>query len=204
MFNMAKVGHLDYEFFDELDSQMNPTLLDNAYLTDRYFYGALYAYYTFNRGKAENIIFFENGLEPEPNIMHTEMSIILFEKAYDSEIVDRDRLKILIENFYKPNFLDNWDQEVVYKQRLIAEFFRIFKKVNYLDEELGRVLIDTAMDTPRFQNLDNYHKILTGMLWYHETPESPFFQKLDKELNSFRDRIRNNENRLWRYDPEVK
>ncbi len=194
---------MDVEFFDELEGQITPTIANSSFLNVRQIYGALFAYYTFQRGKPENILFFEHAFEESPQVLHCHMSSVLFELACSTSIMDKERLELLTINFFKPNFLMNWDQNVKNKQRLIAEFYRIFRKVNYLDEEVWNKLIDSTIKAPRINNLENYHIMLNGMLWYNDNPASPKFQKIGKEIEKFKNRIRQNENRFWRYDPDV-
>lgn len=200
---MAKNNIYDNEFFDELERQITPVIANGSYLQNRVIYGALYAYYKFNRGKPENILFFENALEEDPTVLHVEMSSELFELAHLSTMMDKDRLDLVVMNFFKPNFILNWDKEVMYKPRLLAELCRIFVKVNYLDEEVWNKLIDTAIKRKRINNIDHYDILLKGLIWYNENPKSPKFQKLNKEVDTFRDIVLKNENRLWKYDPQV-
>ena len=199
---MAKNGIYDLEFFDELDKQVSPVLANSSILQPRHFYGALYAYYKFERGRPENILFYETCLEEEPSVLHSEMTSEIFELANTCKNVDKDRLDLFITNFFKPNFLSNMDQEVRFKQRLIAEYHRIFSKVNYLDEEVWDKLIDITIKAPRISNIDKYETMLKGLIWYNDNPKSPKFKKLGKQIQGFKDRIRNNPNRLWKYDPE--
>lgn len=200
---MAKNDIYDTEFFDELESQVSPVIANASFLAPRMLYGALYGYYKFARGRPENILFYETALEEDPSVLHSEMTSELFELANTSAIVDKDRLELFITNFFKPNFLNNWDQEVRHKQRLIAEYHRIFMKVNYLDEEVWNKLIDITINAKRINNMNNYHTMLTGLLWYNDNPKSPKFKKIDKEVQKFKDRIRLNPNRMWKYDPEA-
>ncbi len=202
MYHMAKNEIYDNEFFDELESQINPVIANSQFLLPRQIYGALYGYYKFSRGRPENVLFFETCLEEEPSVLHNEMSYELFELAHDSEFVDKDRLDLFILNFFKPNFLTNWDKEVRYKQRLIAEFHRIFTKTEYLDEEVWMKLIDMTVNAQRINNMDNYDKMLKGMIWYNDNPKSPMFKKVTKDIEKFKNRIRTNPNRFWKYDVE--
>ncbi len=202
-FHMAKNKIFDNEFFDELDNLVTPSICNSAYLQTRQIYGALYGYYTFNRGKPENIMFFEHALEEKPEVLHCEMSSILFELAHSTTLMDTERLDLLITNFFKPNFLTNWDKQVLHKQRLVTELFRIFQKVNYLDGDVWKKLIETTGKLPRIQNLNNYHTMLNSLIWYNNNPQSPKFQKLEKEIDKFKNRVRQNENTFWRYDVEV-
>jgi hypothetical protein len=199
---MALNNIFDNEFFDELERQITPVIANGSFLEARIIYGALYSYYKFNRGRPENILFFETALEEDPTVLHIEMSSVLFQLAHEASIMDRDRLDLMIMNFFKPNFLLNWDTEVKYKQRLLAELFTIFTKVNYLDEEVWNKVIDTAVNMKRVNNMDNYHIMLQGLNWYNENPKSPKFQKMKKEIDAFKNKIFKNENRLWKYDPD--
>jgi hypothetical protein len=78
-------------------------------------------------------------------------------------------------------------------------------KTNYLDEDIWNLLIrDTIKhDRKRIQNLEDYSKMLNGLIWYNSNPQSPKFQKLDNEIETFRDYCRKVENRFWRYNPDV-
>jgi len=200
---MAYSKLMDVEFYEELEGQITPTIANAAFLNVRMIYGALYAYYTFERGKPENILFFEHAFEESPQVLHCEMSSKLFELANCSSIMDKERLELFTMNFFKPNFLMNWDTQVKHKQRLIAEFYRIFRKVNYLDEEVWNKLIESTIKAPRIMNLDNYDTMLNGLIWYNDNPQSPKFQKIGKEIETFKNKIKQNENRFWRYDPDV-
>lgn len=199
---MALNNIFDYEFFDELERQITPVIANGSFLQVRVIYGALYAYYKFNRGRPENILFFETALEEDPRVLHIEMSSILFQLANESSNMDRDRLDLMIMNFFKPNFLLNWDEEVKYKQRLVTELFTIFMRVNYLDEEVWNKAIETAVNMKRINNMNNYHIMLKGLNWYNENPKSPKFQKMKPQIDAFKDKIFKNENRLWKYDPD--
>lgn len=130
------------------------------------------------------------------------MSSVLFQLAHEATNMDKDRLDLMVMNFFKPNFLTNWDKEVKYKQRLLAELFTIFIKVNYLDEDVWNRMIETAVNMKRINNMDNYDIILNGLIWYDSNPKSPKFQKIKKEIDLFKDKIFKNENRLWKYDPD--
>jgi hypothetical protein len=200
---MAYSKNLDVEFFEDLDSQITPTIANAAFINVRLMYGALYAYYTFERGKPENILFFEHAFEESPQVLHCEMSTKLFELANNTSIIDKERLELFKMNFFKPNFLMNWDTQVRHKQRLIGEFHRIFKNGNFLDEEVWNKLIDSTIKAPRIMNMDNYDNMLNGLVWYNDNPQSPKFQKLGKEIETFKNKIKQNENRNWRYDPDV-
>ena len=200
---MAHSNIKDIEFFDELEGQITPTIANSSFLNVRLVYGALFAYYKFERGRPENILFFEHSFEESPQVLHCEMSSKLFELACTTSVVDKERLELFTTNFFKPNFLMNWDKQVKNKQRLIAEFHRIFRKVNYLDEQVWNKLIETTVKAPRIMNMENYDLMLNGMVWYNENPQSPKFQKLSKEIEIFKNKIKQNENRFWRYDPDV-
>ena len=52
-------------------------------------------------------------------------------------------------------------------------------------------------------NMENYDTMLNGLIWYNENPQSPKFQKVGKEIEIFKNKIKQNENRFWRYDPDV-
>ncbi len=200
---MALNNIFDYEFFDELEKQISPVIANNSVLQDRLIYGALYGFYKFNRGRPENLLFFETALEEEPSVLHCDMSSVLFQLAHEATIMDRDRLELMTINFFKPNMLLNWDKEVKYKQRLIANYHRIFMKINYVDEEVWRKLIECTIRLKRVNNMEDYDTMLKGLMWYNDNPKSPKFQKISNELEIFRDKIRKNENRLWKYDPET-
>lgn len=204
MFQMAKNNLFETGFFDELDSQMNPSNLDISHLHVRQIYGALYAYYKFGRGKPENIMFFENALEINPTVMHIEMSIKLFEMIFETSVIESDRLDLFLTNFFLPNFLTNWDLQVKFKQRLVKEFHRVLMKLKFVNEFLWENLIETTLSFKRVQNLDNYLTMLEGLNWYNSYPKSPKFQKLNKEIETFKDQVRKNENRNWRIDVDVK
>ena len=60
---MAYSGIMDNEFFDELDSQINLTVVNSNPLYIRSIYDILYAYYKFNRGRAGNVYYFESVLK---------------------------------------------------------------------------------------------------------------------------------------------
>jgi hypothetical protein len=199
---MASNKIMDTEFFDDLESQISPVVANNSMLEPRVLYGALYAYYTFNRGRAENLLFFETALEEEPTVLHCEMASELFQLAYESTIIDKERLDMLTMNFFKPNTLLNWDQEVKNKQRLITNYFRMFRRINYLDEQVWEKMLSSAVGIKRVNNMENYDTILNCMIWYNDNPKSPMFQKVGKYIELFKDKIRTNENRFWKYDPE--
>jgi hypothetical protein len=201
---MAKNNIFDNEFFDDVEKRINPSIGNSAYLNMRMIYGMLYAYYKFNRGTLENIYFFENLCETFPNLMHCEMSIELFEIAHHSTIIEKDRLNLLVINFFRQNFIQNWNENIKHKQRLLAELHRIFISLEFTDEEIWDLLIkDTVHTKDRILNMDHYDIMLKGLLWYNSYPQSPKFQQLGKDINKFQDKIRNNENRLWRYNPET-
>jgi hypothetical protein len=59
MYNMARYNYMNKEFFTRIDGLLNIKAIDNENLVLRYPFAALYAYYKFNMGRAENISFFE-------------------------------------------------------------------------------------------------------------------------------------------------
>jgi hypothetical protein len=203
MYHMALNNIMDTEFFDYLDAQINLTVANANIIYIRTLYGLLYAYYKFNRGKNENIYYFEKCLEDSPRDMHMEMSVPLFDLANQTTIIDKDRMNTNFFNFYKPNFLGNWKEQLIYKQRLIAEICRIFPKHKVVDEDLWMKVLETIPKFKRINNIDNYDIILKGLNWYNSYPESPRFQKIDKIVDEFKDRVRKNENRSWKYDVDV-
>lgn len=203
MYNMAYSENYDNEFFDELDNRINFNLVTHDVISFRHIYGALYAYYKFNRGKIENILNFESLLESEPQILHTEMTIQLFDLVHETKVVDPERLNILFRSFYKVNLLENWDKQITYKSRNVSELHRLFIKHNIYDVDLHKALIKSTLSVKRIHDISKYHQMLTGLNWINSNPKSHFFKQIDKEIESFKDKIRNNENKLWRYDPEV-
>jgi hypothetical protein len=203
MYHMALNNIFDHEFFDELDSQINLTIVNSNVIYIRTLYGLLFAYYKFNRGKNENIYYFEKCVEADPAGMHMEMSIPLFELASNSTIIDKDRMNTNFHNFYKPNFTQNWTQQIDKKQRLLVDMCRIFPKVKMLDDDIWSKIFETLNKTKRIQNLDKYDTILKALLWYNSCPESPRFQKMTEIIEKFKDRVRQNENRSWKYDVDV-
>jgi hypothetical protein len=56
---MARYNHMNKEFFTKVDGLLNTKAIDSETLILRYPFAALYAYYKFNLGRAENISFFE-------------------------------------------------------------------------------------------------------------------------------------------------
>jgi hypothetical protein len=59
MYNMARYNYMNREFFTKLDGLLNTKAIDSENLISRYPFAALYAYYKFSLGRAENISFFE-------------------------------------------------------------------------------------------------------------------------------------------------
>lgn len=203
-YHMVKSGLMDSEFFELLESQITPTIANSSLLNVRQVYGMLYAYYSFNLGKQENIFFFENLMEIAPNSMHPHMVIELFLLSHKTKMIDSERLSLLITNFYKQNFINNWDTQIKSKQSLLTEFHKIFMEINYLDEDIWNLLITATVDKKfKIQNMDHYDMMLRGLLWYNSQPQSPKFQKINNEIEKFKDKIKNNENRFWRYNPDV-
>jgi hypothetical protein len=127
----------------------------------------------------------------------------LFELANKTSIIDKDRLNTNFYSFFKQNFLENWKQQVTYKQRLGADFYRILSEYKVFDEDIWNKLIKTTLDFGRIQNLENYDIMLRGLMWYNTNPESPKFGKLNKQIETFKAQITKNENRSWKYDVEV-
>lgn len=203
MFNMSYSENFDNEFFDELDNRINFNLVNHDIISYRHIYGALYAYYRFNRGKVENILNFESLLESEPKLLHTEMTIKLLDLVHQTKVVDPERLNILFRSFYKVNLLENWEEQITYKTRNVSELHRLFIKHNILDADLYKALIKSTSSTKRIHDINKYHQMLTGLNWMNTNPKSPYFKQLDKEIEAFKDRVRGNENKLWRYDAEV-
>lgn len=202
MYHLSLNKIMDNDFFDVVEKNITPALLNPSYITARQIYGALFSYYTFMRGKPENILWFETTLQGAPNCMHIEMSSVLFEMVFHTTTMDKERRDLFITNFFKQNFLEGWDREVKYKQRLISNMHQIFMNVNYLDEEVWDKLIRDTVNCIRICNIEFYDIMLRGLNWYHNHPQSPKFQKLSKEIESFKARITKNENRNWKYDAE--
>jgi hypothetical protein len=203
MYHMALNQIWDKEFFDELDNMINLTIVNSNEIYIRTLYGLLFGYYKFNRGKNENIYFFEKSIELHPPGMHMEMSIPLFDIASSSSIIDKDRMNSNFYSFYKPCFLENWNQQVNFKQRLLAEMCRIFPKHKMIDEDIWTKIFETLQKYKRINNLDHYDLILKGLLWYDSYPESPRYKKCTKIIEQFKDRVRKVENRSWKYDVDV-
>lgn len=59
MYNMAKYDYMNKQFFVRMDSVLNTAVIDQENLIARYPYAALYSYYKFNLGRAENVSYFE-------------------------------------------------------------------------------------------------------------------------------------------------
>ena len=200
---MAYSENYDSEFFDELDNRINFNLVNHDIISFRHIYGALFAYYKFNRGKLENIMNFESLLESEPKDLHTEMTIVLFDLVHETKVVDPERLNILYRSFYKVNLLQNWEKEINFKPRNICELHRLFMKHNLTDPDLYKPLIKSTIGIQRVTDIRKYDQMLRGLNWMNTNPKSPYFKELDKEIEGFKDRVRNNENKLWRYNPDV-
>jgi hypothetical protein len=203
MYHMALNEINDTEFFDELDNMINLTVVNANSIYIRTLFGLLTSYYKFNRGKNENIYYFEKSVEIDPTDMHMEMSIPLFDLASSSTIIDKDRMNTNFYSFYKPNFLANWNKQVNYKLRLLAEMCKIFPKHKVVDEELWTKIFETLPKFKKINNLDQYDTILKGLLWYDSNPESPRYKKCGKIIEQFKDRVRNVEIRNWKYDVDV-
>jgi hypothetical protein len=200
---MVKSEIYDYDFFDELDNQMNLTLLSANPIMMRQVFGALYSYYKFNRGKAEYVVYFEKILESDPTATHPKMTLDLFNVANETTLIDKDRLETLYFTYFKPNFIENWKDSISHTDSLKVAFYDSFIKYRRLDDEIWNKLIDDTIKANRVRNIENYHKMLNSIVWYNSQPDSPKFQKLDKEIESFKDKIRKNENRLWKYNVDV-
>jgi len=200
---MAYSGNFDNQFFDELDNRINFNLVNHDVMAYRQIYGALYSYYKFNRGKNENILNFESLLESEPTLLHTEMTIELFDLVHETKVVDPERLNILFRSFYKVNLLENWEAQITYKPRNISELHRLFIKHNILDPDLLKALIKTTTSMKRVNDINKYHQMLTGLNWINTNPQSPYFKSIDTEVEGFKDIIRKNENKSWKYDADV-
>jgi hypothetical protein len=200
---MARSNNLDPQLFDDLDNRINFNLVNNDVITPRHIYGALYSYYKSNRGKLENILNFENLLESEPTMLHSEMTLILLDLVHETKVVDPERLNILFRSFYKINLIDAWEREIHYKIRNIAELHRLFMKHEIHDIDLTKLLVESTIKQGRIHDIRKYHQLLLGLDWMNTNPKSQYFNNLDKEIDIFKNRIRKNENKSWKYDVDV-
>lgn len=200
---MARSNNLDPQLFDDLDNRINFNLVNHDVISPRHIYGALYSYYKLNRGKLENILNFENLLESEPTMLHSEMTIVLLDLVHETKVVDPERLNILFRSFYKINLMDAWQREIHFKIRNIAEMHRLFMKHNITDSDLTKLLVESTIKQGRITDIRKYHQLLTGLDWINKNPKSHYYKQLDKEIEEFKDRIRQNENKRWRYDVDV-
>jgi len=201
---MSRSNNLDPKLFDDLDNRINFNLVNHDVITPRHIYGALYAYYKSNRGKIENILNFENLLESEPTMLHSEMTIVLLDLVHETKVVDPERLNILFRSFYKVNLMEAWKREIHYKIRNIAEMHRLFMKHDIHDVDLTKLLVESTITQGRIQDIRKYHQLLMGLDWINKNPKSQYFEKLDNEIEKFKDRIRKNENKNWKYDVDVR
>lgn len=200
---MARSNNLDPDLFDELDNRINFNLVNNDVITPRHIYGALYSYYKVNRGKLENILNFENLLESEPTMLHSEMTLVLLDLVHETKVVDPERLNILFRSFYKINLIDAWEREIHYKIRNVAELHRLFIKHDIHDVDLTKLLIDSTLNQGRINDIRKFHQLLVGLDWMNKNPKSQFYNKLDNEIITFKNKIRKNENKSWKYDLDV-
>ena len=202
-YHMARSNNLIPELFDDLDNRINFNLVHHDVISPRHIYGALYSYYKLNRGKLENILNFENLMESEPTMLHTEMTIVLLDLVHETKVVDPERLNILFRSFYKVNLIDAWQREIHYKIRNLAELHRLFIKHDIHDIDLSKLLIDSTIKQGRIQDIRKFHQLLVGLDWINKNPKSHYFKQLDNEIEIFKDRVRKNENKNWKYDADV-
>ena len=64
--------------------------------------------------------------------------------------------------------------------------------------------VKRVVDIKRIQNLEDYDKFLKLLLWLNEYPKSPKFNSIDMEIEKYKDRLKSNPNRFWKYDPDVR
>lgn len=200
---MAKNNIFDIEFFDELDKQINLTNLSSSAILFRQVFGALYAYYKFSKGKVENIVFMEKILEGDPFVLHPKWIFELIEVAFETTVIDKDRLEVMYETVFKPNILHNWKNQIAHNDQLKIYMFSLLMKFRIFDKDIWDRIVSDAALTKRVRYIKNFDKILFALNWYNNQKDSPGYQQINKEIETFKKQIKESENKNWKYDADV-
>jgi hypothetical protein len=132
-----------------------------------------------------------------------EDAFSLLDSAIRSKTIQREYVLSQFEKLYKPAFLSHWKTQIYYKQSLFTKICHTLASYEIFDIELWHTILETIYSYKRIYNIDNYNKILNAIILVNSNPRSLYFQKIDKEIEAFKERITNNPNKDWKYDVEV-
>lgn len=107
-------------------------------------------------------------------------------------------------NIYLKNTITaTFDKEFKFRETGLVKLGLLLKKNGVLDEKIWDRWIKRIVEIKRIRNIEDYHTMLQLLLWYNDNPKSPKFSMIEKDIDIFKNQIRNNPNRNWKYDPEV-
>lgn len=211
MYNMAKFKIFNRELFTRLDGVIDINAIEDSGRSARYSYGALYAYYTFNMGRPENISFWERNLYdnyPGLRIFHYNLdyfeSLDLLNAISDSKLYPREHFDHQYKTWLYPSIMENFDKEFAHRQQTLYELAVSLIRFDSMDPAIWERWVNTVVGIKRIQNMEDFQKFLLMLLWCNETPKSPMFGKIADKIEQYKNQIRKNPNRFWKYDPDVR
>jgi hypothetical protein len=222
LYHMAKQGLHDPQFFimmergmflqDNETNDLNETRksyvvkskirskeLGEDFLSARYAFAGLFAYYKTHCGTEFGRQYYELRLKQRKQHLHVQEVIELLEAFNENRTLQRQHFRDFMDEHLVEILLAKWHEEAEYHQRNVFRLVEGMRTLNYSHEKLDARIIETIMNKKRINNLHFFQSFLRKMRTLNEDPSSPFFQQLDEKLAKYKEK-HYTVNRKWRFD----
>ena len=122
----------------------------------------------------------------------------------DSTLYPKEHFDHQFNLYIKPSIVEGFEKEFSNRQQTLYKLAVLLRKFGCMDGTLWDLWVNRVVKIKRVQNIEDFHKFLQMLLWANEYPKSPKFGLIEKEIELFKEQIRRNPNRLWKYDVDVK
>ena len=214
LYHMAKQGIYDPDFYSLMESglalkvqegskqqsgQAGERLQGEQHITARYAMAAVIGYWRSNCGQAWALKFWEQHMSNQAQDLHVQDVIELCQAFRENRTHHRDHMRRMLANLFKESILEKWLHEVEYHQRRLYELMVEMEHLDYYDQQLWQACFDTIGQKKMINNLTFFSYFNETMQKFNADPKSPFFKKLDSNIESLKEK-HYTVNREWRYD----
>jgi hypothetical protein len=127
----------------------------------------------------------------------------LLEVICDSKLYPREHFLHQYNVYLKPALIQGFEREFANRQQVLYQLAVLLRKFDSMDPTLWDLWVKRVVSIKRVQNIEDFDKFLHMLLWVNEYPKSPKFGLISNEIEIFKDQIKKNPNRFWKYDPDV-
>jgi hypothetical protein len=130
--------------------------------------------------------------------------IDLLDAMAGSKLYPREHFDHQFKVYLYPALVENFKREFSFREKVLYQFAVSLKSFGSMDPTLWDMWVDKVVGIKRIQDINDFHKFLHMLMWCNEDPKSPQFGKITNKIELFKDQVRNNPNRLWKYNPDVR